>query len=758
MKKLYFILSLLAVCLTATAQEHHTHHQGADRHHHYNHEHPSDSSDVFYRHLKLNELVVTGVTGDTKLKHSTTPISIVSGKELRQTTSTNIIDAIAHQPGVAQITTGGGISKPIIRGLGFNRVVVINDGIRQEGQQWGGEHGIEIDGAGINSVEILKGPASLMYGSDAMAGVLILHGAPVVPEGEMKANVSTEYQTNNGLFDYSLNFAGNQRGFVWDGRFSQKMAHAYKNKVDGYVPGSQFRELAGRLMLGLNKQWGHTHLTLSAYGQTPGIIEGERDPLTGELAHEDGWTGCSYDKWLPYQRINHYKAVWDNSLNLPHGWLKLIVGYQQNQRKEFEEHHHHDHEAEEHEAHDHEAEQHDHEGSSELEPSLYFKLHTVTYDVRYLTHEFSGWKLSAGVQGMWQQSQNLGEEFLIPAYRLFDIGAYATASKSFNHLTLNGGLRYDHRHLHGDALTEDGSLRFTDFSRNLGGVTGSIGAVWNVSDHLNLRLNVARGFRAPNISELGSNGAHHGALRYEVGNRELKPEYSLQGDLGLDFTSQYVSAQVSLFANRIDNYIFLRGEGRQIDGTAVYSYTQGDARLLGFEAGVDVHPIHSLHFANTFSYVDARQLHQPEETKYLPYTPAPRWTSELKWELMHHSHPTMGSHSHHTHHAKGLSADNLYIAAALECYLKQSHVYAADGTETPTPSYTLLNLSAGTDLTFGGRKIAELYITANNLLNRAYQNHLSRLKYADVNAMTGQQGVHNMGRNVVFKLVVPITL
>ena len=112
MKKTYIILSLLCVGMAATAQDVHTHH-------HYNHEHPNDSTDVFYQHMKLNEMVVTGVTGDTKLKNSTAPISIVSGKELRQTTSTNIIDAIAKQPGVAQITTGSGISKPIIRGLGY---------------------------------------------------------------------------------------------------------------------------------------------------------------------------------------------------------------------------------------------------------------------------------------------------------------------------------------------------------------------------------------------------------------------------------------------------------------------------------------------------------------------------------------------------------------------------------------------------------------------------------------------------------------
>ena len=164
------MLSLLCVCTTMTAQN------NIDKHQHH-----EDSTDVFFRHLKLNELVVTGVTGDTKLKNATAPISIIRPQELRSTASTNIIDAIAHQPGMAQLTTGGGISKPIIRGLGYNRVVVMSDGVRQEGQQWGDEHGVEVDGNGVHSVEILKGPASLMYGSDAMAGVVILHRQPTWP-------------------------------------------------------------------------------------------------------------------------------------------------------------------------------------------------------------------------------------------------------------------------------------------------------------------------------------------------------------------------------------------------------------------------------------------------------------------------------------------------------------------------------------------------------------------------------------------------
>ena len=701
------------------------------------HQHGEDSTDVFFRHLNLNEVTVTGVTGDTKLKHATAPVSIVTPQILKATASTNIIDAIAHQPGISQLTTGGSISKPIIRGLGYNRVVVMSEGVRQEGQQWGDEHGVEVDGSSVGSVEILKGPASLMYGSDAMAGVVILHPQPTLPLGEMLANVSTEYQTNNGLFAYNLSMAGNQKGFVWNARYSDKMAHAYKNKYDGYVPGSQFRERAGRLMLGLNKAWGHSRLTGTIYHLTPGIIEGERDPETGELVHEEGFTGHSYGKQLPFQQVKHYKLVWDNSLNLATGYLKAIIGYQQNRRQEFEE--------------------------SEDEYELYFKLHTLTYDLRYVTNEWEGWKLSSGIGGMYQKSGNEGEEYLIPDYRLFDFGIYATASKALGERwTLSGGVRYDHRRLHGDELIEDGDLRFQDFSRHFNGLTGSIGAVCNINDHFNLRLNLARGFRTPNMSELASNGVHEGSIRYELGNQQLKAEYSLQADLGLDFTSRHVSAQLALFANRIDNYIFThRIPGEIEEGYLTYAYTQGDARLLGFEAGIDLHPVHSLHFSNTFSYVDARLTNHDapltSENKYLPFTPAPRWSSELKWELFHHSHTTLGHH-HRSDDAHRSLLNNLYIAAGLDCYLKQTHIHSADNTETETPGYALLSLSAGTDILVKGRKIAELYITADNLLNKAYQNHLSRLKYADENVVTGRRGVFNMGRNITFKLVIPIQI
>jgi len=684
----------------------------------------------------LGEVVVTGLTGNALAEKSPTPVSVLSTRFLQETSSANIIDAIAREPGISQITTGSGISKPVIRGMGYNRIVVVNDGIRQEGQQWGDEHGIEVDGQSVGSVEILKGPASLMYGSDALAGVLILHDEPLLPLGHMHANIASEYQTNNGLFDYTLNFAGNKKNIVWDLRWSQKMAHAYKNKYDGYVYGSQFRENALSGNLGINRRWGFSHLKLSAYNITPGIIEGEREKVTGAFikpvfinGEEDEVRVTSHDFHsyshpMPYQQIYHYKVVSENSFVLGDGTLKAVVGYQQNRRQEME------------------------EVATPDEAALDLRLHTLSYDVHYLSPESRGWKWAAGLSGMAQHSKNLGEEFLIPDYRLFDIGAFASATRSFSRLTLSGGLRFDLRRLHSYALMEEGEERFDDFTRHFSGLTGSIGAIYNLGKGLNLRINISRGFRTPNISELGANGVHEGTFRYEIGNHDLKPEYSWQGDLGVDYSSEIFSAQLSLFVNQIDNYIFLeklldaQGQEVMIDDEVAYQNKGGDARLWGGEVLVDIHPVEQLHFQNTFSYVHAVRLYQEAEAKYLPLIPAPRWTSDLRYDIIR----------------DGQTLNNFYVSVGLEYYLCQNHFYGVGGTETATPDYMLLNASAGMDVCRQGQTLFSVFLTANNLTDCAYQSHLSRLKYADVNERTGRRGVFNMGRNFGIKVVIPLEL
>ena len=306
---------------------------------------------------------------------------------------------------------------------------------------------------------------------------------------------------------------------------------------------------------------------------------------------------------------------------------------------------------------------------------------------------------------------------------------------------INGGLRFDHRHLNSRSLVDEGDLRFEAFTRNFSGFTASVGAVWHANDHVDVRANVARGFRAPNISELGSNGVHEGSLRYELGNKDLKSEFSLQFDLGLDYSNAWLEAQLSLFSNRIDNYIFIHRTSEVIDNEFMtFRYDSGDAQLLGGELALDIHPWHFLHLGTSFAMVNAVQLHQPEETKYLPFTPAPRWQTDVKWEILH----------------DGKVLNNAFVSLGVDYNFKQNHYYRADDTETATPAYCLLNASVGTDIMCKGRRVACVSITGTNLTNKAYQNHLSRLKYTDVNPFTGRQGVLNMGRNIVFKLSFPL--
>lgn len=667
MKKTILVLSLLSMGMAATAQESHP-----------------DSTDVFYKHLELNEIVVTGLAGDTRMKEIPAPVSVIRPTDLAARAGGNIINAIATEPGVSEITTGGGISKPVIRGMGYNRVVVVSEGIRQEGQQWGDEHGIEVDGAGVHSVEILKGPASLMYGSDALAGILIFHPEPIRAPGEVGGSLSSEYQTNNGLIGYSLSADGNQGGWIWGGRFSDKYAHAYRNAFNGQVANSGYRQRAASALLGRNASWGYSRLRMSYFHLTPGMIEGEGENYT-------------YRPDLPFQQVRHYKVVSDNTFHLGDGDLKVLLGWQQNRRQEYEE--------------------------SADEPGLDFRLNTLNYDIRWQGTLGEGWKTAFGLAGMGQQSDNLGEEYLIPAYGLLDAGLFATGTRSVGLWTFSGGVRADVRWLRSEALPG----RFEPFSRRFPGISASLGAVRSLGERCTIRANVARGFRAPNLAELGSNGEHEGTFRYEVGNRDLKPEYSLQADLGLDFSGRFMSVQAALFASRISNYIFAARNGAlSEEGLPVYVFQSGLAHLGGGEIGVDVHPVHQLHLSSAFSCVFAREASGDN----LPLIPAPRLFSEIKWELSH----------------GGNLFNNAFVALNLDWNLPQDRFYGEDDTETATPGYLLVGASAGTDLFIKGKRRLSLYVIGANLTDQAYAPHLSRLKYI---------GVFNMGRNVSFKVEIP---
>ncbi|MEO6832786.1 MAG: TonB-dependent receptor [Chitinophagaceae bacterium] len=706
--------------------------------------------------LEQHEIVVTGTSAATEQRRSPTPIQSISAAALHENVSSNVIDAITRMPGVQQLSTGPAISKPIIRGLGYNRIITLNDGIRQEGQQWGDEHGIEIDDYNVSRVEVLKGPASLTYGSDAIAGVINILSEEPAPIGKIQGLLATGYQTNNGQASLHARLAGNENGFYWSGYYTGKAAHDYKDPYDGYVFDTRFQNNDYGATIGINKHWGSSKLAFTSFNQKLGIAEGVRDSATGnflkpvaingvaeEVAVDDA-DGKSYSQALPRQQINHQKLTLINNFYLPNNArIGLSLGLQQNNRQEFG------------------------DVLQPTVPGLNLRLRTFNYSGFYRFADMNGWQITAGANGMVQQNTNQGIEFLVPDYNLFDIGGYVTAKKEIGKWSLAGGVRADYRKLNVGSLFVDslgarignpeaGSFtRFKDFSRSFSSPSGSVGLSYALSKKTTFKANFSAGYRAPNIAELAANGVHEGTIRYEYGNVDLKAENSYQGDLGAEYTSEHLAINAAIFYNHISHFVYtqkLAGisgldsipKGNNAEGYPAYQYNQTDANLFGGELYVDLHPhpLDWLHFENTISYVQGRNGNATDSAKYLPNIPATRWLIGLR---------AQGK-------KQGKYIGSAYAKIELDNYFAQNEVYSAYGTETASPGYSLLNASIGFDILNKKKSIMSITLAGENLANIGYQNHLSRLRYADVNELTGRTGIFGVGRNISLSLRVPLDL
>jgi iron complex outermembrane receptor protein len=713
--------------------------------------------------IEASEVVVTGQSKATEIRRSPVPIVAINHKYLQENLSTNIIDAIARVPGVTAVSTGPNVSKPIIRGLGYNRVLTIYDGMRQEGQQWGDEHGIEADQYSVDRVEVIKGPASLIYGSDALAGVVNLIPTPAATEGRIVGNVMGEYQGNNGMAGGSAVLTGMNKGFFWLGRVSHKEAKNYRNEVDGRVYGTGFKETDANASIGLNKHWGYSHLDLSMYDNLQSIPDGSRDSasrrFTKQITEEDTLRPIVSDEELNsyaipvmHQRVQHYRLSSTNSFKIGTGRLAVNLGFERSVRREYS-----------------------HPQAASV-PGLYLKLNTYIYDLKYYLAEIKGWDVTFGLNGMYQTNDvTAGTQFIIPSYHQFDAGPFAMAKKTFGKLDISGGLRYDSRTFHNDQLykkedsltgfdkytpdTAGATKIFDPYDHTFSGASGSLGFTYNFSRHLSIKANVSRGFRSPNISEISSSGIHPGTGTFQLGNKGFVPEFSLQEDIGADFNSEHLSISASVFNNNLSNYIFNQKvrtstglDSEIVPGYPTFQYQQGNAQLYGGELNLDIHPhpLDWLHFENGISAVYAinkgiKGQSVGDSARYLPLIPPVHGYTELR-----------ASFDKPFKHLK-----NTFVKLQVEYYASQNRVYLAYGTETPTPGYTLFNASLGTDITNQkGKALFNVAIFGDNLANTAYQSHMSRLKYFEQYPTDprGRTGIYNMGRNIGIRLSVPLDL
>lgn len=710
-----------------------------------------------------SEIVITGSSKATSIKRNPIPIVSINRQFLQQNLNTNIIDAIARVPGISEVTTGPNVSKPFIRGLGFNRILTLYDGVRQEGQQWGDEHGMEVDQNTVNKVEIVKGPASLIYGSDAIAGVINLIPANPPAQGRIIGNILNEYQTNNRLIENSASVAAHINDVTWGATITHKIATNYKNKYDGRVYNTGFEETDAAANIGINKNWGYSHLGISVFDDLQEIPDGSRDSatrkFTRQITEDDVYRPIVSDKELSsykisalHQHVQYYRAYTTNSFLVGNGRLAVNLAFQKSIRREYSH-------------------------PEEEIPGLYLKLNTYSYDAKYYFHEAKGFSVTAGVNGMYQDNDvTKGTEFIIPSYRQFDVGPFIYAKKNLGNLEIAGGVRYDVRNFRNEELysainpstglehavtnadTIGADHLFSAYKHTFSGASGSLGLSYRINDQWSLKANIGKGYRAPNISEISANGVHPGTGIYQIGNLNFKPEFNWQEDLGVEFNSTHVTINADLFNNDIQNYIYNKklisssgSDSVVVPGNQTFKFVSGKARLYGGEFSIDIHPhpLDWLHFENSLSVVYAENKKAPGEgkisdsAKYLPFIPPLHTLSELSANIK----------------KIGKTFVNAFVKIQLEVYAAQKRVFLENGTETPTPGYQLINAGVGTDiLNKAGKTFLNISFMGNNLLNVAYQSGLNRMKYFEPypGNFTGHDGIYNMGRNFSFKLNVPL--
>ncbi len=684
----------------------------------------------------MTQAVITSLGNPINIQRSPVPVSVVTHQMVLEGAGNTVIDAIAAQPGVSATTEGVGTTKPQINGLGFDRVLTLTDGLRQEDFQWGDDHGILIDPYAVYDAEIIRGPASLQYGASAEAGVINFKSAPFAPSGITRGSWLSEYHANNGYIGNSFHIGGNYNGFVFDFKASGELAHSYWNPKDGYVWGTAWNQGNTRLTVGIDRSWGFSRLTLSALYRRIQVPDGNRDSATGKFLFDQPQGEKSFptlSNFLSYnatiasdKKLGEYQAWWQNSINAGKGRIGLDIGFTTSVH-------------------------HDIDSGTVGENNMI--VYDLPFNLKYFyTDPAGGWKLTTGVTGAYEFEHNLAAppdpyepDYEIPNYRSVEIGGFGIVEKTIRALTLSGGLRYDITNFIGDSL-----YGFTPFNNTYSGWSGSIGVSYQLPHNNYVKLNLSKSFRAPAINELTSNGLNIGSNAVQLGNINLKPEQGYQIDLAYGNGGRDVGFEVDGFYNHISHFIFADRTDAVAQGYPVYEFVSSNTAILtGISGYLNIHPasVKWLEINNGFTYIYTWLPHATDSTDHIPWTQAPHLHTELKFRL---------------NCKPGAALQKTYFKVGMTAYLAQNNIYSALYTEIPSAAYTLFNAGLGTDLVNrAGTTICSFYVNCTNLTNTAYADHLNLAQYFyaqngnTVTVTNQRQGVFNMGRDVTVKVIFP---
>ena len=632
--------------------------------------------------FQMDEVIVS--TAFNKLQsQNVMKVEHASMKSLQQKGTATLIEGLATIPGVSQVSTGTSIGKPVIRGLSGNRVLVYSQGVRIENQQFGDEHGLGLNDAGVESVEVIKGPASLLYGSDALGGVLYFNPEKFADAHTFKANFSQKLFSNTLGSNTSLGLKTSTDNWKFSARGSYNTHSDYEIPDGDRITNTRFNESDFKTGIGFSNAKFSSVFRYNFNKLDLGIPE-------NGVAEQTTTKKTDY----PKQGVFNHLLSWNTIVYLKKSKLDIDLGYIDNDRSEFED--------------------------SNV-AVLHMKLRTFNYDAKFHLPKFGKVESILGVQGMHQTNTNSGEEYLIPDATTNDFGVFGTFNYEWKSNVIQAGLRYDNRKINTSAFGisgEEGS--FDAINKSYDSFNAALGYKTKWQENLTFRLNLASGFRAPNLAELTSNGVHEGTNRYEIGNASLKTELNIQTDVNLEYNTDHFEFFVNGFYNHINHYIYAAPAGTVLDGNEVFDYIQNNAMLFGGEIGFHIHPhpLDWLHLESSFENVTGKK----ENGDYLPLIPANNWNNTIRTEF----------------NIKKWLTDGFAT-------LNVTHTFNQDqvsGFETKSNDYTLVNLGFGGKVHIG-KTAFDINLNGNNLFNKTYIAHLSRLK---------TDGIPNIGRTIVFGL------
>ncbi len=697
--------------------------------------------------LSLQDVVVTDRYAEKRKKEEVLNIEIVNADYLKQNLSGSLMQSLERLPGITTISIGAGQSKPVIRGLGFNRVVVVENSIKHEAQQWGADHGLEIDQYAIDDVEIIKGSASLEYGSDAIGGVIDMKNRKTPAINSFGGTIDITGKSNNHFAGTSILLYGRKDWLFAELRATVLNYCDYRvptDSVDIYsyraaLYKNHLRNTAGReqnmhLTLGIIKPRFRSRLYISNVNSKNGFFANAHG-LEPRNVNTELHDKSSRDINDPYQQVTHFKAINTNQYKWEKAKLESDIGFQRNFRQEWSQY----------VSHGYMPATFPYTLNFDPDLELQFDKYVYSGNLKFAYKINTRVNLSTGINSEYQDNRIDGRGFIIPEYKQHSLGIYILGKYAFTEKnSIQAGVRYDYGKIETRAYSDwfpspivinnDTSIQFLkradEIDRRFTNVSWSIGYNYN-SAGWTLKTNVGKSFRMPIAKELAANGVNYHHFSYEVGNANLSPEIAYQLDVGIEYNAESFAIGVTPFLNCFTNYIYLNPSPNHDrlygNGNQVYYYTQSEVLRYGAELHAHYQVLKPLQLGIVAEYVYSEQQSGSKKGFTLPFAPPTSAIVNVKYQIR-----------------KFKFIENSYLSVDFRITAPQNDVVPPEET---TNGYLVMNVGLGGNVNLKNQKV-KLSLQVQNLLNTKYFNHTSYYRLINV---------PEPGRNFIMNITIPFS-